>query len=537
MRANELVRRVPVEPAVFVVALLARVGVAVRHGVGVHGWFGYDASVYFAAADALTHGRVPYRDFVLLHPPGLMLALTPFAALTRVVSDPVAFTVAALACCAMGALNAALVTRLVGRLGLGRGAAVAGGLFYALWFGAVGAENLTRLEPLGNLLLLVALLAAMRAQRRGSAAAALPLGIALGLLVSVKIWWLPVAVAVVGWHAWRTRSGRSVAAALAGVGAAVAVVDLPFLLAAPRAMIDAVLRDQLGRPDGPQSAVQRLTDLSSVTAADRPLSLPAQQALALTVVLVLAALVIRAWPVRAARPAVALLLGQLGILLAAPSWFGFYTDYLAVAAAVTVAAAAAPLPRRGRAVRRRLRGLPWLATGAAGAVTVAALVLGTTVVTPYPAAARLARAVAGERCVMSDTPMAEIELDVLSRDLSDGCRAWVDVTGRTYGPDRGTGPAAGDRFTNRRWQRDLRAYLLSGDAVIVDRAVGSGITPTDRRALACGGVLARAGHQVVYRVRHPADYPRNGACVLPAHSRAEHRARRAGGVRASGVRV
>ena len=32
-------------------------------------------------------GRMPYRDYVLLHPPGLVFLLTPFAALGRLVGD------------------------------------------------------------------------------------------------------------------------------------------------------------------------------------------------------------------------------------------------------------------------------------------------------------------------------------------------------------------------------------------------------------------------------------------------------------------
>ncbi len=59
-------------------AVAARVAVIVRHG-GLHGDFGYDPGVYFAAGDAFVHGRLPYRDFVLIHPPLEMLVLAPFA--------------------------------------------------------------------------------------------------------------------------------------------------------------------------------------------------------------------------------------------------------------------------------------------------------------------------------------------------------------------------------------------------------------------------------------------------------------------------
>ncbi|WP_375502266.1 hypothetical protein [uncultured Jatrophihabitans sp.] len=157
---------VGIQFAVFVLALAARLAVVLRHG-GLHGDYGYDAGVYFAGGDAFAHGRLPYRDFVLLHPPGLMLVLTPFAELTRVVSDESAFTVTVLAVTVLGGVNAVLVMRVVRRLGLGPRAATVAGLFYALWFGAVGSEFLIKLEPVGNLFFLLGLLAALRARPDG----------------------------------------------------------------------------------------------------------------------------------------------------------------------------------------------------------------------------------------------------------------------------------------------------------------------------------------------------------------------------------
>ena len=57
---------------VAVVAFTARVGVVLR-GEGFHALAGYDQGVYYAAADAFVHGRLPYVGFLLLHPPGIVL--------------------------------------------------------------------------------------------------------------------------------------------------------------------------------------------------------------------------------------------------------------------------------------------------------------------------------------------------------------------------------------------------------------------------------------------------------------------------------
>ena len=71
-----------------VIALLARL-VPVLRGGGLTGVQAYDDGVYYSASDALLSGRMPYRDYLLLHPPGITVFLAPFAALGRVFGDPV----------------------------------------------------------------------------------------------------------------------------------------------------------------------------------------------------------------------------------------------------------------------------------------------------------------------------------------------------------------------------------------------------------------------------------------------------------------
>src|SRR4051794_25123499 len=88
--------------AVFVTALAARLAVVLVSPGRPCGTFGYDSSVYFTASTALIHGRLPYRDFVFLHPPGVVLALTPFAWLGRLTTDHTGFVAAVLAFALLG---------------------------------------------------------------------------------------------------------------------------------------------------------------------------------------------------------------------------------------------------------------------------------------------------------------------------------------------------------------------------------------------------------------------------------------------------
>jgi hypothetical protein len=100
---------------------------------------------------------------------------------------------------------------------------------------------------------------------------------------------------------------------------------------------------------------------------------------------------------------------------------------------------------------------------------------------------------------MSDAPGALIGLRVLSRDLGYGCANWIDVSGRTYGADRAGRNVP--RRANARWQRDLLAYFRSGQAIILVRAHATGVAPGTMRVIRAGGVLARDGGYVIWRVR------------------------------------
>jgi alpha-1,2-mannosyltransferase len=267
---------VRIELLVFVAAFVTRLSVVVRSG-GLRGSFGYDASVYYAASDALVHGRLPYRDYTLVHPPGIALALTPFAALGRLTSDHVGFAVATLAWMALGSVNAVLVVRLARRIGAGAPGALAGGLTYALWLGAVNAEFLIRLEPLGNFCLLCGLLAHVAAEDTGRVRAALLSGFGFGAAVAVKIWWVVPLTILLAWHLGRARRPR-LGYVLAGAAAALFAIDGPFFVAAPRQMTSMVVSSQLGRARA-GSVLQRLM---GVTGADQLVAHPSRTAAVLT---------------------------------------------------------------------------------------------------------------------------------------------------------------------------------------------------------------------------------------------------------------
>ncbi|WP_375388247.1 hypothetical protein [uncultured Amnibacterium sp.] len=478
-------RRAPVPARVLPVAI-GVLAFAVRlrlllHGGGLLGIGGYDDGVDYAAGAALLHGRLPYADFLLLHPPGVALAVVPFAALGDITSDEVGLVVARLAFELIGGLNAALVVLVLRRSGTV--AAATGGVLYAVLLPAVWAERSVLLEPLGTLGILLCLLLLGGAV---SGRVALAAGIAAGSAIDVKIWYV-VPVAVIAAFVPRHRLRH-----LAGAAIAVVAVQLPFLVAAPGAMIREVVLDQLGRPHviGLLRRVAEMLDAHRVGVLD----LRGVTA-ALAVLACVAVLITLLTP--GVRVFGALLVADAAVLLASPSYFEHYGAFTAPPLALCT----------GIAVQRALRGLPvgHRPQGVLAAVVCALVLLsglhvddrrrsGKAVPVAFVQAVERTRG-----CITADDPTALAVTDVLSRDLRDPrCLVWPDVTGWTYdaADERTPSGHAVLRTENARWQRLLLDYLRSGSATMVLRR-STGLGARDRAALAAAPPIARFGHDVL----------------------------------------
>lgn len=494
-------------PAIFAVALTARLWLLVLSGPRV-GRNGYDQSVYYAAADALLHGRVPYRgDFVFLHPPVVMVLGVPFALLGRLTTAWFGFLVENLVFAVLGALTAALVTSVARRAGASAWGAVAGGMVYATWSVTASAGSSVRLEPLGDLLLVMALsiLGPGRDPSRRWLAFA---GVLLGVLVNVKLWWtVPIAVLCV-LTAGRLRR-RSVALAPLVAAATAVLVALPFLVASRGRMLSSVVTAQLGRtdvqgtPEGTFARLSTMVRLGRLTGVESALGrlfvgpAAAQPAVrVLTVLVCLAVLLACAVALRTSlgRLAVALLLVQVLVLLAAPIYFPYYGDFVGVSLALVVAAAS-------RTAGRQFAAVPWWGVFPLGAVVS----LGVLLAAPEPPAVvepwnRGALAADTRRipCIVADTPKVLIDLDALDRSFAAGCRNWVDFQGVGHG-GLGQDVTILGRTASPQWHRAVVRYLRSGDAFVVsDPNVRTLLGPARLGALTDGPVIAESGGLVVH---------------------------------------
>lgn len=505
---------------VAVVAFAVRLAMVLR-GAGLGGLFGYDDGVYFSAATSLSWGRLPYRDFVLLHPPGIVWVLLPFAGLARLTSDALGFEAARLAFMALGALNAVLAVAAARRLGLVPAASA--GLFYAVWNPGAGAETTTRLEPLLNVGLLAAIALLVDPALARSRRVQVLAGAALGLALATKIWAAVPVLVVLLWCRWgggRPEAARTARRVAVSAVATTVALCLPFWLLAPRSMTRMVVLDQLGRPRSPVDLADRVVailgaprpgnpaDANPAVLAAAGWSLAAWAA-ALALLVVAALAVAGRGSDHLGRWVVGLLAAQVGVLLASPPFFGFYPAYVAPAMALTVGAgvagagelarrtARARVPRGARVARvARVGGVaalgvalvPLLAVDAAARVGV-----------PLPTA-QLRPLAATARCVTADRPDLLILLDALGRDLRRDCPVLVDVTGLTYDTERGASTSHVQRRHNQAWQHTLRAYLLSGGTALLGRPGGDGLSPRTLRVLRGLPVLEQGEGYRLYAV-------------------------------------
>ena len=315
----------PIYLAVFVVALANRL-VPVLRGGGLSGILGYDDGVYYSGAVALVHGRLPYRDFLLLHPPGVLLPLAPVAGVGRWVGEVTGWEISRLVWMVMGCWTSLLIVKILRPLG--NWSAIAGGMAYAMVPCAVLVERTTLLEGLANFCLAGALALLVGQFESGSRrpaaeagsgrrwAMAAAAGGLLGFAAAVKISGVVPLVVVCGF-AFVVWGWRWAAAIVGGAVVVIGAVCLPFFVAAPSVMWRMVVLDQIGRDrEGAAGVTRRLTDIVTM---DHPPGGGIGVAVGPVIIGALVVICVWVWPVRRIRIAIPILLATVIVLLASPT--------------------------------------------------------------------------------------------------------------------------------------------------------------------------------------------------------------------------
>ena len=203
----------------------------------------YDDGPYFGSALRLVHGALPYRDFIIVQPPGITLLMTPAALLAQVTST--AWGMAAGRILTVVASSAGIV--LVGLLARHRGplaVALSCGVL-AIFPGSLVAAHTVLLEPWLTLFCLVGAVTVLdRDQLARSSRRLLWGGVAFGFAGAVEVWAIiPVVVVAV----LLGREIRRAALFVAGVAIGFCVPVIPFAATAPRRFYNSFFAAQVFR--------------------------------------------------------------------------------------------------------------------------------------------------------------------------------------------------------------------------------------------------------------------------------------------------
>ncbi len=156
----------------------------------------YDDGVYLGEAIRLLHGDLPYRDYALIQPPGIALAMLPAAIIAKLTSATFGLAVARMATVAASTACVALAGNLVRHRGT-RVTLVTCGLL-AIYPADIMAARTLLLEPWMNLCALLAVTAAFRAGRLASPRRLAVAGLFLGFAATIKFWAaIPAAILLV----------------------------------------------------------------------------------------------------------------------------------------------------------------------------------------------------------------------------------------------------------------------------------------------------------------------------------------------------
>ena len=449
---------------VFAVALANRLAPVLR-GAGLAGVLGYDDAVYYAGTVGFVHGQLPYRDFLYLHPPGVLVALAPVAASGQLVGEATGWQISRVAFMLLGCLTSMVLAAML--LPMGRIAGAVAGCAYAVFPGAVLVERTTLLEGITNFCLAVALALLIREfassrqptppeQFRRLLISLLAGGI-LGFSASVKIWGVVPLITICVFTA-AVLGIRCGVALAAGAVITITVICLPFFLAAPGKMWQMVILDQLGR-DGDARLVHRAMEILTLG------RISAGVTGTLLVIIAVASLIVcsvAVWKVRRFRIVVPLLGSIVLLLMSSPLFFPHYAAILAVPTAAMAGVITGVLTGPSRRT-----GWRYLIAAAGCSALLIDLVVVSRIRSGEPGAVPLTTFVdPAQGCLTSDDANNLLALGVVGRNIERGCPLVVDLGGYSH---HLSATATVPRTRNLPWQHFVLDYLGSGHYTLPTR--------------------------------------------------------------------
>jgi len=423
----------------------------------------YDDGPYFGSALRLVHGALPYRDFIIVQPPGITLLMTPAALLAQVTGTAWGMAAGRMLTIAASSVGILIVGLLVRHRGLVPVSLACGIL--AIFPGSLVAAHTVLLEPWLTLFCLIGALVLLDGDRFAASGRRLVwAGVAFGFAGAVEVWAiLPVlVVAILLVFQAVDRAARFVA----GVAIGFLVPVIPFALAAPRRFYNSFFAAQVFRVVPSRTPVEKRLRL--MTGIGQVLHLGSTGVLILSlaiVTLIVAALPV-AWLVTR-RPLTDLdwfAVGSCTLIVAAFLWYAqfflHFPAFLAPFLGLSIGLAAARLNRPAAAhpastgpssTGPRPAGRGWIEWTVAGLITLGVLALAIPQArqeesaTPRVSAAALAavrRIVPPGACVLTDQVSYTIAADRFY-STTPGCSLLVDSIGTDYALGHGRDASSG----------------------------------------------------------------------------------------------
>jgi alpha-1,2-mannosyltransferase len=421
----------------------------------------YDDGPYFGSAVRLVYGALPYRDFLIVQPPGITLLMVPVALLSKVTGTAWGMAIGRILTSLAGAASVALAGLLVRHRGI-LATVIACGIT-AVYPDSIQAAKTVLVEPWLVLFCLIGALAVFEGDHVTARTRRLVWGgVAFGFGGAVEPWAIfPVIVIAVLTLRWP----RRLAAYAGGVAAGFLVPVLPFAAMAPYRFYEATIVAQIGPRAGAArtSFWERIQDMTGLADVARPGHLLDVAAAILIVAVVSGSIGLSFLLTWRPPPALdAFAVGSAAFIVAAflwPSQFhyhfaAFLAPFLAMAIALPLSALVRDLPliSGGSAAPGGRAAVPaalhWGGACLAGLAILAMAVIqfgwesSNTPHLPLSVVTAARRMIPPGACLLADEVSFSVMADRLVSDVP-GCSLLLDATGTNYALSHGRDPETG----------------------------------------------------------------------------------------------
>lgn len=359
--------RIYVDP-LFVAAIISLTGVIVRLALlsvpgHLSGLTEYDDGVYFGAALKLVSGVFPYKDYVLVQPPGIAVLLSPVALVSKLIGSDNGLAVARIVTVLVDGLNIFLVAKIVKSRGIL--AVIAGCGFMAFYSQAIISSATVLLEPYMNLFCLLGVNFAFGdASDKVSSRRLFISGIFIGVAGSIKSWAIVPAIllGLILLFSFNSRKFRSILTYIGGVILGFGVFTLPFIVIDGVGFFHDVIAVQLARVPGQRVGIwSRLNQLTGSAPLDWLIGHQRYVTIAVSLVMVLIIVIAikNVFSHRSNLGAFAIIttIGVTAVLFYPNDFYYHYPDFLAPYFALSFAFAASSAIDRGATVFNNLKSL------------------------------------------------------------------------------------------------------------------------------------------------------------------------------------